>query len=61
MNKGDELGYFSFGGSTLCIVFQAGVIDYYTLRAPVVGDPNAGPQGSINSVIKARAQIAVAK
>lgn len=61
VNKGDELGYFSFGGSTLCMVFQPGAIDYYTLRAPQVGDPNAGPQGSINSPIKARDRIAIAK
>jgi phosphatidylserine decarboxylase len=61
VKKGDELGYFSFGGSTLCMVFQPGVIDYYTLRAPWTGDLNAGPQGSINSAIKAKEQIALTK
>jgi phosphatidylserine decarboxylase len=61
VKKGDQLGYFSFGGSTLCMVFQPGVIDYYTLGAPDVKDPNLGPQGSINSIIRARKQIALAK
>ncbi len=27
VKKGDELGYFQFGGSTHCLVFQKGVID----------------------------------
>jgi phosphatidylserine decarboxylase len=61
VKKGTELGYFSFGGSTLCMVFQPGVVDYYTLRAPKVHDPNASPAGSINSAIKASERIAVAK
>jgi phosphatidylserine decarboxylase len=60
VKKGDQLGYFSFGGSTLCMVFQPGVINYYTLSAPNLKDPNLGPQGSINSIIKARNQIALA-
>jgi phosphatidylserine decarboxylase len=61
VKKGDQLGYFSYGGSTLCMVFQPGVIDYYTLGAPDVKDSNVGPPGSINSIIRARKQIALAK
>jgi phosphatidylserine decarboxylase len=60
VKKGQELGYFNYGGSTLCVVFGPGAIDYYTLRAPIVGDPNAGPLGSIDSQIKYRDRIAVA-
>lgn len=61
VRKGDPLGWFSFGGSTLCMVFEPGAIDHYTLRAPLVNDPNAGPLGSIDSVIKARERIAVVR
>jgi phosphatidylserine decarboxylase len=61
VTKGDQIGYFSFGGSTLCMVFQPDVIDYYTLGAPNIKDPNLGPQGSINSIIRARKQIALVK
>ena len=31
--KGDELGYFQFGGSTHCLVFRPGVIGEFTLAA----------------------------
>ena len=61
VKKGDPLGWFSFGGSTLCMVFEPGAIDYYTLRAPLVDDPNAGPLGSIDSIIRARERIAVVR
>jgi phosphatidylserine decarboxylase len=33
VGKGDELGYFQFGGSTHCLVFQPGVIEDFTLQA----------------------------
>jgi phosphatidylserine decarboxylase len=61
LKKGDELGWFSFGGSTLCLVFEPGVIDYYTLRAPVVDDPHAGPAGSVDSIIRARERLAIVR
>lgn len=61
VKKGQELGYFNYGGSTLCVVFQPGAVDYFTLRAPVVGDPNAGPPGSIDSQIKYRDRLAMAR
>lgn len=60
VDKGQELGMFSFGGSTLVMVFEPGKIDYYTLKAPEVGDTNAGPAGSINSPVMAKARIAMA-
>ncbi|MDQ6618036.1 MAG: phosphatidylserine decarboxylase family protein [Actinomycetota bacterium] len=40
--KGDELGYFQFGGSTHCLVFRPGAIADFTLAAlPQPHDPNA--------------------
>jgi phosphatidylserine decarboxylase len=40
--KGEELGYFQFGGSTHCLVFRAGVIDSFSLDAiPQPHDPSA--------------------
>ncbi len=34
VNKGDELGYFSYGGSSLALIFQPGAIDHFTVEAP---------------------------
>ena len=31
--KGDELGYFQFGGSTVCVVFRPGVVEAFSLEA----------------------------
>ena len=40
--KGDELGYFQFGGSTHCLVFRPGVITNVSLQAvPLPSDPKA--------------------
>jgi phosphatidylserine decarboxylase len=40
--KGEELGYFQFGGSTHCLVFRPGVIADFTLPAiPQPHDPHA--------------------
>jgi phosphatidylserine decarboxylase len=40
--KGEELGYFQFGGSTHCLVFRPGVITDFALAAiPQPHDPNA--------------------
>ena len=55
--KGDELGYFSYGGSSMCLVFQPGAIDHFTVPKPPplpVVDPTSGPALQVN------AQIAVA-
>lgn len=32
IKKGEELGYFQFGGSTHCVIFQAGVIKQYIAK-----------------------------
>lgn len=34
VNKGDELGYFQFGGSTYCLIFQPNVINHFTVKVP---------------------------
>lgn len=52
VKKGDELGYFSYGGSTLALVFQPGAIKQFTVQPP----PPGGPAVNIN----VNAQIAVA-
>lgn len=56
VEKGDELGYFSYGGSTLALVFQPGAIDHYTVadRSPDENPDNGPP-------IRVRGQIAVAR
>src|SRR6202045_404314 len=42
VGKGEELGYFQFGGSTHCLVFRPGAIADFTLAAtPRPHDPNA--------------------
>jgi phosphatidylserine decarboxylase len=40
VSKGDELGYFQFGGSTHCLVFRPGVIAEFSLGA--IPHPKAG-------------------
>ena len=53
--KGDELGYFQFGGSTHCLVFGPGVIADFTLDAiPQPHDPNA-------PLMRVRSKLATAK
>lgn len=58
LKKGAELGYFSYGGSSLAIVFQKSAIDHFTVAPPpplTVVDPSSGPPLLVN------AQIAVAR
>jgi phosphatidylserine decarboxylase len=55
VNKGDELGYFQFGGSTACLVFRPGVIDEFALAAlPQTQDPNA-------PLVRVRSKLATAR
>jgi phosphatidylserine decarboxylase len=52
--KGEELGYFQFGGSTHCLVFRPGVISEFVLGAiPQPHDPNA-------PVVPVRSRLAIA-
>jgi phosphatidylserine decarboxylase len=56
IKKGDELGYFSYGGSSMCLVFQPGAIDYFTVaNRPSGNNADDGPP------IRVNAQIAVAR
>ncbi|MBV9819568.1 MAG: phosphatidylserine decarboxylase family protein [Solirubrobacterales bacterium] len=42
VDKGEELGYFQYGGSTECLVFRPGAIAEFTLAAiPQPHDPHA--------------------
>jgi phosphatidylserine decarboxylase len=34
VRKGDEIGYFQFGGSTCCLIFEPGVIKSFVPQAP---------------------------
>jgi phosphatidylserine decarboxylase len=44
VNKGEELGYFQFGGSTHCLVFRPDAIAGISLTAiPQPHDPNPPP------------------
>lgn len=53
MEKGEELGYFSYGGSTLCLVSQPNAIDRFTVPDP--------PPGQDGAAIDVNAPIAVAR
>jgi phosphatidylserine decarboxylase len=55
VGKGEELGYFQFGGSTHCLVFRPGAIAEFTLGAiPQPHDPKAPP-------VLVRSKLATAK
>lgn len=56
VTKGEELGYFSYGGSTLCLVFQPGVISHFTKAVPPPDSPSPLPD---EYTVKVNAQIAV--
>ena len=55
INKGEELGWFSYGGSSLCLIFQQGAVKQFTV---------VNPDKSINSddgpYVRVRAQVAIA-
>ncbi|QGZ67062.1 phosphatidylserine decarboxylase family protein [Paraburkholderia acidisoli] len=52
VGKGDELGFFQYGGSTCCLVFERDVIDTFVPQPPF--DDNAPP-------VKVNARIANAR
>ena len=54
VEKGGELGYFSYGGSSMAIVFQRGAIHRFTVPQNTTGNPDNGPPIFVN------AQLAVA-
>jgi phosphatidylserine decarboxylase len=55
LDKGDELGYFQFGGSTVCLVFRPGVIQDFALQAlPQTSETMTRP-------VKVRSRLATAR
>jgi len=34
VRKGEELGYFQYGGSTYCLIFRPGVIESFVRQPP---------------------------
>lgn len=51
VKKGDELGYFSYGGSSMCLVFQKGAIDRFTVPQNTSGNQDDGPPIFVNAEI----------
>ena len=55
IDKGEELGWFSYGGSSLCLVFQKGAIKQFT-----VVNPDADVNSDNGPYVRVRAQVAIA-
>ena len=55
VKKGDEIGFFQFGGSTHCLVFRPGVIAEFALPAIPQGENGAG-----SSLVKVKSLLAIA-
>ncbi|WP_285243189.1 phosphatidylserine decarboxylase family protein [Pseudarthrobacter sp. fls2-241-R2A-127] len=55
VKKGDELGYFQFGGSTECLIFRPGAIDQFALEAI------PQPQNQNAPLVRVRSKLATAK
>jgi phosphatidylserine decarboxylase len=55
VNKGAQIGYFQFGGSTHCLVFRKGVISQFA-----AGAIPQGPNGSNSAILKVNALLATA-
>jgi phosphatidylserine decarboxylase len=53
VNKGDEIGYFQFGGSTHCLVFRRGVIRDFSIQAIPQGE-----NGSNSPIVKVNSLLA---
>lgn len=52
VGKGDELGWFSYGGSGMALVFEPGAIDCFTVPDRSAGDdPDSGPPIRVNQQI----------
>jgi len=51
VEKGDELGYFSYGGSTLAIVFQPGAIKKFIPKNPHAKNPKNPATIQVNGAI----------
>jgi phosphatidylserine decarboxylase len=56
LKKGEQIGYFQFGGSTHCLVFGPGVISEFALQAIPQGE-----SGSESGIVKLSSFLAKAK
>jgi phosphatidylserine decarboxylase len=52
VKKGDELGWFSYGGSSMALVFEKGAIDRFTVP-PNENGPDDGPPIRVNQQVAA--------
>jgi phosphatidylserine decarboxylase len=55
VEKGDQLGYFQFGGSTHCLVFRPGVISEFVVEAIPEGE-----HGQASPIVKVNSLLAIA-
>jgi phosphatidylserine decarboxylase len=55
VKKGDQIGYFQFGGSTHCLIFRKGVVSHFGTRAIP-----QGPNGANSTVLKVNSFLAMA-
>ncbi len=55
VKKGDEIGFFQFGGSTHCVVFRRGVIGEFALQAIPQGE-----NGANSTIVKVNSVLAIA-
>ncbi|KWK50889.1 phosphatidylserine decarboxylase [Burkholderia stagnalis] len=53
VDKGDEIGFFQYGGSTFCLLFETGVIERFVHEPPL--DEAAAP------VVRVNAPVAIAR
>jgi phosphatidylserine decarboxylase len=56
VKKGDQIGYFQFGGSTHCLVFGPGVISEFALQAIPQGE-----NGANSAIVKVNSFLAKAR
>jgi phosphatidylserine decarboxylase len=56
VKKGDQIGYFQFGGSTHCLVFRPGVISAFAMQAIPQGE-----NGAHSAIVKVNSFLAKAR
>jgi hypothetical protein len=56
VKKGEQIGYFQYGGFTHCLVFRAGVISEFALQALPQGE-----KGSESGIVKVNSFLARAE
>jgi phosphatidylserine decarboxylase len=56
VKKGEQTGYFQYGGSTHCLVFRGGVISEFALQAIPQGE-----KGSESGIVKVNSYLARSK